>query len=273
MGTVLHVGPHPDDELIGAPAALMALRDAGWRVVDLACSLGRADERDRRLAELRAASARAGFTLEVVADPPEDGLSRGDLAAMQGALEAEVAAALERHRPALVVAPSPHDRHPGHEVVGRAVLAAGATLADSGDPAVPLWLWGVWADLPFPTLAVAFDDRRLAEIVDALSCHRGELDRNDYRRLLRGRAEMQASLGPERVFGFGASATEAGYVELLCEVVRRKGRWHLGRPRWLTTDDPLGAGAGAGAETGTDVTEWLTEASLTVRFGAPGPSG
>jgi LmbE family N-acetylglucosaminyl deacetylase len=26
---VLHLAPHPDDELIGAPATLMALRDAG----------------------------------------------------------------------------------------------------------------------------------------------------------------------------------------------------------------------------------------------------
>ena len=40
---VLAVSPHPDDELLGAGATLMALRDAGWRVINLAASLGRED--------------------------------------------------------------------------------------------------------------------------------------------------------------------------------------------------------------------------------------
>ena len=35
--TLLHLSPHPDDELAGMPATLMALRDAGWRIVNLAC--------------------------------------------------------------------------------------------------------------------------------------------------------------------------------------------------------------------------------------------
>ena len=46
--TVLHLSPHPDDEVVGMPATLMALRDAGWRVVNLACGLGRPARHQRR---------------------------------------------------------------------------------------------------------------------------------------------------------------------------------------------------------------------------------
>jgi LmbE family N-acetylglucosaminyl deacetylase len=282
---VLHVAPHPDDELIGAPATLMVMRDAGWRVVNLTCSLGAPADRDRRRRELEDACRRARFECEVIANPLDDPLASGDLVEARRRLTTEVVDALERHRPRLVVAPSPHDRHRGHEVVGRAVVSACAADADAdadadagadapgqgdGGPATAraperLWLWGLWADLPFPTLAVRFDETHMAEILDALSAHAGEMARNDYRRLVRGRAEMNASLGPERVFGFGTAASQSDttYVEVLTELGRRGGHWHLGARRWL---DPLAPTA----ELGDGVIDaWLEEASLTDRFGAP----
>ena len=64
-GIVLHCAPHPDDEAIGAPATLMALRDAGWRVVNLACGLGDPGRRRLREAELREACRLAGFELRL----------------------------------------------------------------------------------------------------------------------------------------------------------------------------------------------------------------
>jgi LmbE family N-acetylglucosaminyl deacetylase len=260
---VLHLAPHADDELIGAPATLMALRDAGWRVVNLVCSLGRVGERARRLDELRRACATARFVLEIAAEPL-DPLTGDDAPAAQDALEAELRAALSRHEPAIVVAPSPHDRHPGHEVVGRAALAAAAVSTTRP------WLWGLWADLPFPTVLVGFGERRLAEVLDALRSHAGELERNDYRRVVRGRAEMLASLGPERVFGFGSPGAGVPYVELLCEVVRVGDRWRLGTARWLDPDDPLGSEPNT---VGLDVTEWLEGLSLTARYGPPPGAG
>src|SRR5581483_10326231 len=133
--SVLHVAPHPDDELLGAPASLFGLRDAGWRFVNLACSLGRPEQRERRLAELQEACARAGYELLV---------------------ELEPAAALAAVAPALVVAPSPY------------------------------------ADLRSPTLLRPVAQPRIDEIEHALAAHAGELERNDYRRALRGRLELNA---------------------------------------------------------------------------------
>jgi LmbE family N-acetylglucosaminyl deacetylase len=42
--TVLHLAPHPDDEVLGAGATLLGLREAGHRVINLACSRGRPDQ-------------------------------------------------------------------------------------------------------------------------------------------------------------------------------------------------------------------------------------
>ncbi len=146
-------------------------------------------------------------------------------------------------------------------------------------------MWGLWGDLPFPTVATAFGESRMAEILECLAAHAGELDRNDYRRLVRGRAEANASLGPERVFGFGTVAVggdprweDAGgdgrqshgvaggntYVELLSEVGLAGGRWRLGTPRWLAGADPLPE------LSGRDIDDWLHSESLTDRYGPPG---
>ncbi len=160
----------------------------------------------------------------------------------------------------IVVSPSPHDRHGAHELVGAAVRDA---LAERGDDAPRWWMWGLWSSLPQPTLATAFDAARLEEILAALDAYRGELERNDYRRFVKARAEMNASLGPELLFGFGSEAPrEIRYVELLTEAVRADDRWLLGRARWLDSPAPL---IGPGD---TVVDGWLDGPNETGRFGA-----
>lgn len=260
-GTVLHLAPHPDDELLGAPATLMALRDAGYRIVNVACSLGRPEQRARRESELREASARAGFELRIC-DPPVAMSSSGgdDLREAHVRLVELVTAAVDELEPQIVVSPSPHDRHPAHEVVARATDEALRQLPQ----ATRWWMWGLWAALPVPTLGLAFDAERLDEILAALAAHVGELARADYRGLVRGRSQMHAALGPELLFGFGADGTSAEHVELLMEVVMTGGRRLLGRPRWLDVE------AVASEPSDIDVSEWLLSDSATQKLGPPG---
>jgi len=267
--TVLSVAPHCDDEVIGAPATLFALRDRGWRVVNLTTSLGSAADSPRRLSEVTEACRRAGFEL-VVADPPlGDPLRADQLPSAQAALERELETVISRWEPLIVMAPSPHDRHPGHEVVGRAVTA----VLEARRFPVELWMWGLWADLAFPTLVVPFGAERLEEVLRALEAHAGELERNDYRRLVSGRATMNASLGPERVFGFGSSATGFSFAELVMEVHLVEGRWLLGSPCVIDSHPRLARGGGSpGTPTGRDVTAWMHAPSITSMFGPPGPS-
>lgn len=256
--TVLHVCPHPDDELIAAPATLMAMRDAGHTVVNFAVGLGRPEHRDRREAELREASRRAGFGLRIA--EPALAISRGDdLVRAERILVGMLGDVLAEMRPAVIVSPSPHDSHHGHEVVGRAVREA---LRGHLSPP-PWWLWGLWADLPHPTLLVPYDDARLAEIAEALGAYEVELGRNDYRRLVEGRGMETAVLGPERVFGFGAPSRGYRYAEVLTEVIRARGGWWLGRPRELDPSAP------AGGEGSRRADAWIDAPSPSERLRDP----
>jgi LmbE family N-acetylglucosaminyl deacetylase len=218
---VLHVAPHPDDELLGAPATLFALRDAGADVLNLCCTLGRAGDEARREAEVAEACRRAGFGLRVVGDP--------------GAIEAELRRHVEEGGFDLVVSTSPHDRHPTHERVGRAVLE----VLEGGVGPERWWLWGLWGELPFPTTVCPFEADRLAEIRGALEAHAGELARNDFRRLLEGRAQAASVLAAERVFGFGSRGLGASFAEVTTEVVRGPAGWRLGAARALDAADPF----------------------------------
>jgi LmbE family N-acetylglucosaminyl deacetylase len=232
---ILHVSPHPDDEALGAPATLLLLRRAGGHVVNAVVSLGRPADQDRRRREALDASARAGFEL-ALADQPFAISSDDDLTAIEPLVIGWVTALLRAHRPAVVVSPSPDDVHPGHELVARATRRALETV----DVPPPWWMWGLWADLPRPTLYVPFDDDLLAEAQHVLGAYEGELQRNDYHRLLSARASAHAVLGSERVFGFGsARASTLPYAELLTELNLAEGRWCPGPARVLDAGHPL----------------------------------
>jgi LmbE family N-acetylglucosaminyl deacetylase len=217
-GVVLHVSPHPDDEAIAAGMTLAALAARGWRVINLLVSAGRPGEESRRLAEAAEAARRGGYQLEV---------------------DDDIAAAFERHRPDLVISTQPHDGHPAHEAVGRAVRDALERL-----PAAPVcWMWGLWADLDVPTLYAPYGDVDLARALHVLEAYAGELERNDFRRVVRGRAASNTVLGSERVFGFGTAAvSDEPFAELLTEATCRDGHWYAGTRRVLDIDVPLGEG-------------------------------
>ena len=235
--TVLHVAPHPDDEVLGAAATLLGLGDAGHRILSFYCGFGRPEQHERRRREALDASSRARF--EFVAPATPAAISSGDdLDAAAQSLSAELARLFEHERVAFVVSPALRDRHPGHEVVARVVRDV---LEAQPVPATPStwWMWGIWGELEQPTLATGFDRHRLDQIIHILEAYAGELERNDYRRLARGRAEMYASVGPERIFGFGSKANQFPYVEVLTEAVLVDGEWRLGSRRWLDPEEPL----------------------------------
>jgi LmbE family N-acetylglucosaminyl deacetylase len=219
---ILHAAPHPDDEVLGAPATLMALRDAGHEILNVACSLGDEPERADEVVE---ACRRAGFELVV-------------------APETELARLCVERSPGLVIGPSPHDRHPHHERVGRALLETGAGR---------IWLWGLWGELRFPTTIVEYGEQRIEEILAALEAHESQLRRNDYRRLVTGRASAETVLAAERVFGFGKPGLAGPYAEATTEIVRAGAGWRLGAPRHLDPTAPFPE------PTGPAVGRWLLE--------------
>jgi hypothetical protein len=124
-------------------------------------------------------------------------------------------------------------------------------------------MWGLWADLPHPTLYVGFDDERMARAIHVLEAHEGELERNDYRLVVRGRAEANRVLGSERVFGWGARARPQPNAELLTEVIWRNGEWWASSPRELDPKVRLADGEGAPGRLGW----WMDSPSFADRLG------
>jgi LmbE family N-acetylglucosaminyl deacetylase len=239
---VLHVSPHPDDELLGCPGVLFALSEADHDVTSLTVSLGREEDHARRAAELVAAADRTGLRARVLTPPLAIGRD-DDRAAAQASLTHELVTGQPFD---LLIAPSPHDGHHGHEVVGRAAVAA------AGARRTPLWLWGLWSELPIPTLLHPFGATTLTKIRHGLTAYAGELKRNDYLRLIEPRAQTAAVLGPERVFGFGSPGIEHPYAELLTEAVpATTGVMLLGAARRLDPAAPLAPPATV------DIGEWL----------------
>jgi LmbE family N-acetylglucosaminyl deacetylase len=250
--TVLHVAPHPDDEAVGSPAALLHLRDRGWTVVSVISSLGFEGQWERRRAEAMDASERAGF-VPVFLDPPLNLNVDADLELATHRLAIELPPLVKEHDARIVVSPSPHDVHHGHETVGRGVQRAMAALP----PTMRWWMWGVWGDLPTPNVFYGFDQPILDRAVHILEAYAGELDRNDYRRLLSGRAMANAVLGSERVFGFGSAAvTTLPYAEVLTEVKLMDGRFMACEPHQLDE------GPYRDVNFGLDLTPWLDSPSV-----------
>ena len=234
MTTVLHVAPHPDDESVGAPCTLLRLRDAGARVVVVACGLGRPADHGRRRRELAAACATGGLEL-LVREPPAALGSGDDLAAAERVLAPWIAGLVERTGAALVVSPHEHDAHPAHEAVARAV-AAGALAS----PRPPVWWsWGFWADLRAPTLLHPCPAPLVERAAAMLSRHTGELARNDYVAVLRAAGRRAAGIGVERVLGFGSPALDGvEHAELLTERYPTASGWRLGEPRIVERPHP-----------------------------------
>jgi LmbE family N-acetylglucosaminyl deacetylase len=226
---VVHVAPHPDDEAVGCPGALLHLRDRGWTVVSVVASLGFAAQHERRRAESEEAARRSGF-VPVFVDPPLDLDLDGDLDLATRRIAKELPAIVQEHGASIVVSPSPHDVHHGHEAVGRGVQRALAVLP----PTLRWWMWGVWGDLPAPNVFYGFDQKMLDRALHVLDAFVGELERNDYRPYLAGRASANAVLGSERVFGFGSpAACDLPFAEVLTEVRLLDGRFMASQPHLL----------------------------------------
>ena len=256
---VLHASPHPDDELVGAPATLMALRDAGSDITNLALSLGRPDDHARRRAEVVEACRRARFEL-VITEPPIAMSANDDRDTAEARVRAQIEAALDApDAPDLIVGPSPHDVHHAHELVGRAIR----DVLAARDDAPAWWMWAIWGDLAFPTTVTTFDDARAAEIAEALSAHEGEMARADHRVHVEALGRITAITAAEKVFGFGAPALAARRAEVITEVARRDGEWVLGPPR------ALDAGAPLSRPTSRVVTAWIESPSPRELGGGP----
>lgn len=206
---VLLVSPHPDDEIVGAPGTAVGLARAGHEVTNLALSIGRTGQQERRARELALCLERAGFKHDVAAPPIAMYVQDGDdLHLAKHRVTEEI---LARPGYDLIISPGPMDGHQAHQITA---LGIGEAVRQMDNP--PRW-WS-WASSPRnwqseigsycfrPTIYVPYGEHTMRLARWALSAHEGEVSRRDFSQLIVDRAKRSASW-------LGVS----GYVDLFCE--------------------------------------------------------
>jgi len=221
--------PHPDDEVITGALPLRLRQQAGWRVVNLALTLGRDPARqETREAEMVAGCRQLGFAWQVVGrrglDSVTTAVRSGDPEGWAARVDA-VAAILADLRPQVVFVPHDADGHPAH--IGSHHLVVDA-LRQLPDLAVHLVETEYWHPIEAPNLMVESTPEQVATLLSALSCHVGEVQRNPYHLTLPLWMADTVRRGSERVGGHGAAAAPYRFASLYRIQPVRNGR--LERP-------------------------------------------
>lgn len=230
-GHCLIFSPHPDDECIVGALPLRLAREAGWRVSNVAVTLGSNPERrEQRWAELIDACHVLGFECLGVG---EHGLSdvRTDTAEREPALWqahlARLVALLREHRPALVLAPHALDDNPSHRGVYRLVAEA---LAQARLDTV-LAHTEFWSTQAAPNALVQTGLDDTARLIAALERHRGEIERNPYHLRLPAFLADAVRRGGELVLGAGEAPPDFAFATLYRLVAYRAGQPTAELPR------------------------------------------
>lgn len=230
-GHCLIFAPHPDDECIVGALPLRLQQEAGWRISNVAVTLGSNPERrPSRWAELLDACGVLGFGCIRVG---ADGLSdvRADTAERDPALWAAhveaIAALLAEHRPALVLAPHALDDNPSHRGVYRLVAEAlGASRLDT-----VLAHTEFWSTQGQPNALVQTGIADTARLIAALERHRGEIERNPYHLRLPAFLADAVRRGGELVLGAGEAPPDFAFATLYRLVACRAGQPAVELPR------------------------------------------
>lgn len=223
--------PHPDDECIVGALPLRLMQEAGWRVTNVAVTLGSNPDRQAgRWAELQAACAVLGFDclraggaglLDVRTDTAER------VPALWAAHVGVIAQLLSDYRPSLVLAPHMLDDNPSHRGTCRLVTEA---LAAARLDTV-LAHTEFWSSQPEPNTLVQTNIADTARLIAALERHVGEVERNPYHLRLPAFLADCVRRGGELVLGAGETPPDFAFATLYRLVAYRNGQPAAELPR------------------------------------------
>lgn len=230
-GHCLVFAPHPDDECIVGALPLRLRQEAGWRVTNVAVTLGSdVKRRETRWAELVDACGVLGFDCIRVG---ADGLSGVRAEAVQPAQVQALADILAEHRPALVLAPHALDDNPSHRGVHQLVVAAlAATKLDT-----VLALTEFWSTQAAPNALVESNIGDTARLIAALERHTGEIERNPYHLRLPAFLADAVRRGGELVLGAGEAPPDFAFATLYRLIACRAGQPAGDLPRRVVPAD------------------------------------
>jgi LmbE family N-acetylglucosaminyl deacetylase len=208
--------PHPDDESILGGLPLRLRRELSFRVSAVAVTQGsRVDRQAARLEEMRGACHFLGF--ELITTRP-NGLANINPRTREqnpGAWEdavAVIAQIISYHRASVIFLPHAQDFHSTHIGTHQLVMDALRTLGPNFRcKLVETEFWRAMAD---PNLMVESSPEDVADLVAAVSFHRGEVARNPYHLFLPSWMADNVRRGSELVGGQGAGAQDFHFATL-----------------------------------------------------------
>ena len=208
--------PHPDDEVIIGGWALRLLREAGWRIINVAVTQGSNTARQAgRWEELKNCCECIGFQL-VQTQP--GGLEKVNRATRENgpahwtASVKIIAQLLAQHRPRAIFFPHELDWNSSHIGTHHLVLDALRTLPpDFHTHAIETEFWG---QMPSPNCMVELGPTDLADLITALTFHVGEVQRNPYHLTLPAWMVDNVRRGGELVGGQGGAAPNFTFATL-----------------------------------------------------------
>lgn len=202
-GHCLIFSPHPDDECIVGALPLRLQQEAGWRVTNVAVTLGsNAARREERWAEVQSACAVLGFGCI------NAGLSGVRADGVKPEQVDAIATLLAEHRPALMLVPHAGDDNPSHRGVHRLVVEAiAAARLDT-----VLALTEFWSTQAAPNALVQTSIADTARLIAALERHAGEIARNPYHLRLPAFLADAVRRGGELVLGAGSAPPDFAFA-------------------------------------------------------------
>ena len=223
---VVLFSPHPDDEVIIGGLPLRLMREAGMNIVNVAVTQGSSQARQQeRLQELANCCHYIGFGLIQTREGGLEGInlkSRSQNAAHWNNAVARIAAILAEQRPSIIFFPHDDDWNSSHIGTHHLLVDALSRLGpEFACHTVETEFWGAMDD---PNLMVESSEQDVAELIAALTFHKGEVQRNPYHLLMPAWLMDNVRRGGELVGGQGGAAPD-----FLFGTIYRLRRWSQGK--------------------------------------------
>ena len=217
--------PHPDDEVIIGALALRLMREANWRVINVAVTHGSKKERQaERLHELKGCCDCIGFELLQTAP---SGLEKVTLDTRKadpkhwGSSVEVIASILANQQPKVILFPHELDWNSAHIGTHWLVMDALKEMAPSFSCfTLETEFWG---QNQSPNLMVELSAEHAADLITALTFHVKEVQRNPYHLTMPAGLIDNVRRGAELVGGQGGVAPKFDFA-----VLYRLRRWSNG---------------------------------------------
>jgi|SRR5581483_11772127 len=221
----LFFAPHPDDETIQGGLALRLLREARWRVINVAVTQGSKPPRQQpRWEELKAACHFLGFDLRQTAPgglAPVTPEARANAPEKWAAKVKIISTILAEEKPQAIFFPHEHDWNDTH--IGTHFLVMDALRETTGLRCAMVET-EFWGQNDRPNLMVEYDSADVADLIAATTFHVGEVERNPYHVTALAWMLDNVRRGAELVGGQGGAAPAFLFGQLF-----QLRRWNDGR--------------------------------------------